>query len=163
MSEGEELALTMACIKCLRGFIYRTLYCGFKISCLSFMWDISFLWSILQERAAYDRKVQANVCQNWLICFMLHKPSVTFFFPFCRWMLDGTEIDLIAESSHYSVVGGNLVISKPVKTQHVGKYSCLATNTYGTVISQEASVQFGCKWPRCEHPPPPPFHFWGCN
>ncbi|XP_074533175.1 contactin-1a [Halichoeres trimaculatus] len=60
-----------------------------------------------------------------------------------KWMLEGTEIDLIAESDHYSVVGGNLVISRPVKTQHVGKYSCLATNTYGTVISQEASVQFG--------------------
>ncbi|XP_034542149.1 contactin-1a-like isoform X2 [Notolabrus celidotus] len=60
-----------------------------------------------------------------------------------KWMLEGTEIDLNAEASHYSLVGGNLVISNPVKTQHVGQYSCLATNMYGTLISQEASVQFG--------------------
>uniref|UniRef100_A0A3B4F7I3 Contactin-1a-like n=1 Tax=Pundamilia nyererei TaxID=303518 RepID=A0A3B4F7I3_9CICH len=53
------------------------------------------------------------------------------------------EIDLDAVGSHYSLVGGNLVISKPDKTEHVGQYSCLATNTYGTVVSREASVQFG--------------------
>lgn len=65
-------------------------------------------------------------------------------------MINNTEIDLNAEGSHYSLVGGNLVISYPTKAQHVGKYSCLATNMYGTVISREASVQFGCKWPSCE-------------
>lgn len=65
-------------------------------------------------------------------------------------MKDDMEIDVNDEGSHYSLVGGNLVISNPIKTQHVGKYSCLASNMYGTVISQDASVQFGCKWPRCE-------------
>lgn len=64
--------------------------------------------------------------------------------------MDDTEIDLTAEGSHYSLVGGNLVISNPIKTQHVGKYSCSATNMYGTVISRDASVQFGCKCPRRE-------------
>lgn len=62
-----------------------------------------------------------------------------------RWMLDDMEIDLNAQDSHYSLVGGNLVISNPIKTQHVGQYFCLATNQHGTVISREASVQFGCK------------------
>lgn len=60
-------------------------------------------------------------------------------------MKDGIEIDLNAEGGHYSLMGGYLVISNPIKLQHVGKYSCLATNMYGTVISQEALVQFGCK------------------
>ncbi|KAM8751101.1 contactin-1a isoform 1-T1 [Acanthopagrus schlegelii] len=60
-----------------------------------------------------------------------------------KWLKDDMEIDLNAEGSHYSLVGGNLVISNPIKTQHVGKYTCLASNTYGTVISQDASVQFG--------------------
>lgn len=62
------------------------------------------------------------------------------------------EIDFSAEGSHYSLMGGNLVISNPVKEQHVGNYSCLAANTFGTVISREASVQFGCRWHRCERP-----------
>ncbi|XP_068169089.1 contactin-1a-like isoform X1 [Antennarius striatus] len=60
-----------------------------------------------------------------------------------KWMKDYTEIDLNAEDSHFSLSGGNLVISNPVKPQHVGMYSCLATNSYGTVISREASLQFG--------------------
>lgn len=60
-----------------------------------------------------------------------------------KWTMDDEEIDLNAEGSHYSLVGGNLVISNPIKTQHVGKYACLASNTYGTIISREASVQFG--------------------
>lgn len=64
----------------------------------------------------------------------------------CRWRLNNVLIDLTEKDSHYSVAGGNLVISNPIKTKHEGKYSCLATNTYGTVISQEGSVQFGCKW-----------------
>ncbi|XP_060891776.1 contactin-1a [Labrus mixtus] len=60
-----------------------------------------------------------------------------------KWMLGDTAVDFDAKGRHYSLVGGNLVISNPVKTQHVGKYSCLASNEYGTVISQVASVQFG--------------------
>ncbi|KAM8890784.1 contactin-1a isoform 2-T2 [Spinachia spinachia] len=60
-----------------------------------------------------------------------------------KWMMDDVEIDLNTQSSHYDLVGGNLVISSPVKTKHVGRYFCLATNIYGTVVSREASVQFG--------------------
>ncbi|XP_034735560.1 contactin-1a-like isoform X1 [Etheostoma cragini] len=60
-----------------------------------------------------------------------------------KWIMEDMEIDLNAHQSHYSLVGGNLVISNPIKTKHVGQYSCLASNMYGTVISREASVQFG--------------------
>ncbi|XP_037539657.1 contactin-1a [Nematolebias whitei] len=60
-----------------------------------------------------------------------------------KWKLNDMEIDLSEEGSHYSLSGGNLVISNPLRTEHVGKYSCLATNMFGTVVSQEASVQFG--------------------
>lgn len=67
----------------------------------------------------------------------------------CRWRLNNEIIDLNEDERHYSLVGGNLVISSPIKTKHEGKYSCLATNLHGTVISQEGLVQFGCKWPRC--------------
>ncbi|XP_037110368.1 contactin-1a [Syngnathus acus] len=60
-----------------------------------------------------------------------------------KWMLDGVEIDLGAEHQHYRLSEGNLVISEPVKNQHEGRYTCLASNTFGTVVSREASVQFG--------------------
>ncbi|XP_047452127.1 contactin-1a isoform X2 [Mugil cephalus] len=60
-----------------------------------------------------------------------------------KWMMGDTEIDVYEEDGHYSLAGGNLVISNPRREEHVGKYSCLATNVYGSVLSREASVQFG--------------------
>ncbi|KAM6926248.1 contactin-1a-like isoform 1-T2 [Lycodopsis pacificus] len=60
-----------------------------------------------------------------------------------KWKLENIEIGMNTQGNHYSLVGGNLVISNPNKTQHVGQYLCLATNIYGTVVSREASVQFG--------------------
>ncbi|XP_054631456.1 contactin-1a isoform X1 [Dunckerocampus dactyliophorus] len=61
-----------------------------------------------------------------------------------KWMLDGVEIDpSTAKHNHYALSEGNLIINEPVKNQHEGKYSCLASNTYGTVVSREAWVQFG--------------------
>uniref|UniRef100_A0A669D359 Contactin 1 n=1 Tax=Oreochromis niloticus TaxID=8128 RepID=A0A669D359_ORENI len=82
-----------------------------------------------------EESPEAKITMN---CRARANPPATY-----KWKLDHMEIDLNAEGSHYSLAGGNLVISNPDKTVHVGKYSCLATNTYGTVISREASVQFG--------------------
>lgn len=46
---------------------------------------------------------------------------------------------------HYSLVGGNLVINSPKKRKHAGTYICVARNIYGTVISKEARLKFGCE------------------
>ncbi|XP_066523401.1 contactin-1a [Hoplias malabaricus] len=61
-----------------------------------------------------------------------------------KWRLNNWEIEIQeGGDDHYSMVGGNLVISNPDKSKHAGNYSCLAINEFGTVISREASVQFG--------------------
>lgn len=82
-----------------------------------------------------EESPEAKITMN---CRARASPPATY-----KWRMNNVDIDLNAEYSHYSLVGGNLVISNPMKTQHVGNYSCLATNMYGTVISREASVQFG--------------------
>lgn len=46
---------------------------------------------------------------------------------------------------HYSLVGGNLVITNPIQKKHAGTYTCVARNIYGTVLSKEARVKFGCE------------------
>lgn len=46
---------------------------------------------------------------------------------------------------HYSLVGGNLVINNPRQKKHAGTYVCVARNIYGTVISKEARIKFGCE------------------
>lgn len=57
-----------------------------------------------------------------------------------RWTLNNTDVVI---DDHYSLMGGNLVISFPDRSKHAGNYSCVSSNEFGTVVSQRASVQFG--------------------
>ncbi|KAM4619310.1 contactin-1a-like isoform 1-T2 [Polymixia lowei] len=81
-----------------------------------------------------EESPEAKITMN---CRARANPPATY-----KWRLDSSDIDLDSDN-HYTLVGGNLVISSPIKNKHVGKYSCVASNNYGAVISQEASVQFG--------------------
>lgn len=83
-----------------------------------------------------------------LFIYQLHNVAFMLFFlpPVFRWRLNGWDVEIPEEGNgHYSLMGGNLVISRPDKSIHAGNYSCLATNEFGTVISREASIQFGCE------------------
>ncbi|KAM4571505.1 contactin-4 isoform 2-T2 [Fundulus diaphanus] len=59
--------------------------------------------------------------------------------PFYRWKLNGSFI-LPIPGSRYSLMGGNLHISNLNKEEDVGIYQCLASNSFGTIISREASL-----------------------
>lgn len=61
-----------------------------------------------------------------------------------RWKLNGTDVD-IGVDFRYSIVEGSLLISNPNKTRDAGTYQCVATNSFGTVVSREARLQFACK------------------
>uniref|UniRef100_A0A3B5QCZ2 Contactin 4 n=1 Tax=Xiphophorus maculatus TaxID=8083 RepID=A0A3B5QCZ2_XIPMA len=61
--------------------------------------------------------------------------------PTYRWKLNGTEVTPKA-GSHYSLSGGNLRISRLNKDQDAGTYQCLASNSFGTIVSREASLTF---------------------
>ncbi|TNN78622.1 Contactin-4 [Liparis tanakae] len=58
-----------------------------------------------------------------------------------RWKMDGGEINTQSDPN-YSLVEGNLLINNPHVIDHGGVYQCIATNTFGTVVSREAKVQF---------------------
>uniref|UniRef100_A0A3P8VQ00 Contactin 1b n=1 Tax=Cynoglossus semilaevis TaxID=244447 RepID=A0A3P8VQ00_CYNSE len=61
-----------------------------------------------------------------------------------RWRRDNWEIKLLEQpDEHYSLVGGNLVITNPKQKKHAGTYVCVAKNIHGTVISKEARIKFG--------------------
>ncbi|KAF7669853.1 hypothetical protein LDENG_00128960 [Lucifuga dentata] len=81
-----------------------------------------------------EESPEAKITMN---CHARAIPPATY-----KWRLNSKDIDFNADS-HYSLMGGNLVITNPIKSQHEGKYLCVATNDYGTVISREASMQFG--------------------
>ncbi|XP_032181457.1 contactin-4 isoform X3 [Mustela erminea] len=61
--------------------------------------------------------------------------------PHIRWKLNGTDVD-IGVDFRYSVVEGSLLINNPNKTQDTGTYQCIATNSFGTIVSREAKLQF---------------------
>uniref|UniRef100_A0A1A8P263 Contactin-3 n=1 Tax=Nothobranchius pienaari TaxID=704102 RepID=A0A1A8P263_9TELE len=59
--------------------------------------------------------------------------------PFYRWKLNDSFI-LPSPGSRYSLMGGNLHISHLNKEEDVGIYQCLASNSFGTIVSREASL-----------------------
>uniref|UniRef100_A0A4W5P217 Contactin 4 n=1 Tax=Hucho hucho TaxID=62062 RepID=A0A4W5P217_9TELE len=70
--------------------------------------------------------------------------NLTAFHFVFRWKLNGTAITP-KSGSHYSLSGGNLRISHLDKDQDAGTYQCLAFNSFGTIVSREASLTFACK------------------
>lgn len=58
--------------------------------------------------------------------------------------MNGGDIDIETDLS-YSLVEGNLLINNPHAIDHGGVYQCIATNTFGTIVSREATVQFACE------------------
>uniref|UniRef100_A0A672IRB5 Contactin 3a, tandem duplicate 1 n=1 Tax=Salarias fasciatus TaxID=181472 RepID=A0A672IRB5_SALFA len=62
-----------------------------------------------------------------------------------RWKLNDSFI-LPRPGSRYSLMGGNLHISHLNKEEDVGIYQCLASNSFGTIVSREASLHVACKF-----------------
>ncbi|KAJ8374120.1 hypothetical protein SKAU_G00047000 [Synaphobranchus kaupii] len=83
-----------------------------------------------------EESAEAKISMN---CRARANPPATY-----KWRLNNWEIKLLEQpDEHYSLVGGNLVITNPVKGRHGGRYVCVAQNVYGTVFSKEAIVKFG--------------------
>uniref|UniRef100_A0A8C6UBT6 Contactin 3a, tandem duplicate 1 n=1 Tax=Neogobius melanostomus TaxID=47308 RepID=A0A8C6UBT6_9GOBI len=59
--------------------------------------------------------------------------------PIYRWKLNDSFI-LPRPGSRYSLMGGNLHITHLNKDEDVGIYQCLASNSFGTVVSRESSL-----------------------
>ncbi|KAF6728581.1 Contactin-3 [Oryzias melastigma] len=64
--------------------------------------------------------------------------------PAYRWKLNGTEI-IPKAGSHFSLSGGNLRISRLNRDRDAGTYQCLASNSFGTIVSREASLTFASR------------------
>ncbi|XP_036375794.1 contactin-1a-like [Megalops cyprinoides] len=83
-----------------------------------------------------EESPEAKISMN---CRARANPPATY-----KWRLNNWEIKLLEQpDEHYSMVGGNLVVTNPDKHKHSGKYVCVAQNVYGTVFSKEATVKFG--------------------
>uniref|UniRef100_A0A3B1JUY2 Contactin 4 n=1 Tax=Astyanax mexicanus TaxID=7994 RepID=A0A3B1JUY2_ASTMX len=59
----------------------------------------------------------------------------------CRWKFNGRDLTLDSDLN-YSLVEGNLLINNPQALKHGGVYQCIASNTFGSILSREATVQF---------------------
>ncbi|XP_051752439.1 contactin-4 isoform X2 [Ctenopharyngodon idella] len=61
--------------------------------------------------------------------------------PSYRWKLNGSLVNP-KPGSHHSLSGGNLRINHLNKDEDAGTYQCLASNSFGTIVSREASLTF---------------------
>ncbi|XP_026117606.1 contactin-4-like isoform X1 [Carassius auratus] len=61
--------------------------------------------------------------------------------PFYRWKLNGSLLNP-KPGSHHSLSGGNLRINHLNKDEDAGTYQCLASNSFGTIVSRESSLTF---------------------
>ncbi|XP_069062463.1 contactin-4-like isoform X2 [Pleurodeles waltl] len=61
--------------------------------------------------------------------------------PTLRWKVNGFEV-VSAVDGRYVLEDGGLVINNPNKTQDTGTYQCIASNSFGTIVSREAKLQF---------------------
>uniref|UniRef100_A0A8C9TIM8 Contactin 3a, tandem duplicate 1 n=1 Tax=Scleropages formosus TaxID=113540 RepID=A0A8C9TIM8_SCLFO len=75
-----------------------------------------------------------------------HHNESDLFLPllFYRWKQNETLI-VPKASSRYNMFGGNLRISHLVKEEDEGTYQCLASNSFGTIISRKAKLSIACK------------------
>ncbi|XP_061419038.1 contactin-2-like isoform X3 [Lethenteron reissneri] len=69
-----------------------------------------------------------------LRCLAKSNPPATY-----RWRHNGMEVKW---NKRYSLEGGNLVISDLDRDQDAGTFQCLATNRFGTLASQQATLKF---------------------
>ncbi|XP_005872270.1 PREDICTED: contactin-5 [Myotis brandtii] len=85
--------------------------------------DIIFPTDSDEKKVALNCEVRGNPVPNY------------------RWLRNGTEIDL--ESDYrYSLIDGTFIISNPSEARDSGHYQCLAANTWGSILSREAILQF---------------------
>lgn len=78
------------------------------------------------------------------LCLLVVNTFCGFAALFDRWKLNGTVI-APKSGARYSLSGGNLRISRLNKDEDTGTYQCLASNSFGTIVSREASLTFACK------------------
>ncbi|XP_064501206.1 contactin-5 isoform X3 [Pseudopipra pipra] len=76
-----------------------------------------------------EKKVSLN-------CQARGNPTPTY-----RWLRNGTEID-IESDYRFSLIEGSLIINNPSEMKDSGQYQCLTTNTFGSILSREAVLQF---------------------
>lgn len=72
-------------------------------------------------------------------------PALWLFSDACRWKLNDSFVQA-RPGSRFSLNGGNLHISRLNKDEDVGIYQCLASNSFGTIVSREASLHIACKY-----------------
>lgn len=75
---------------------------------------------------------------------LFFSPTLSLYASVYRWKLNDSFIQP-RPGSRFSLMGGNLHISRLNKDEDVGIYQCLASNSFGTIVSREASLHIACK------------------
>uniref|UniRef100_A0A7N6B680 Contactin 3a, tandem duplicate 1 n=1 Tax=Anabas testudineus TaxID=64144 RepID=A0A7N6B680_ANATE len=97
------------------------------------LWLLMALISVLSKGSVSRRNYKEPKLTLLKTCWSLSCACIH------RWKLNDSFIQP-RPGSRYTLVGGNLHISHMNKEEDVGIYQCLATNSFGTIMSREASL-----------------------
>lgn len=99
------------------------------------------LWST-RESSTHTQVWRPPLSPLLLFTPHYHKLAVLMCF---SWYVNRTEIDAEADY-RYSVFDGNLIINNASVTSNYGLYQCKVENSFGTILSREALLQFACEY-----------------
>lgn len=103
------------------------------------------LWGT-RKPTTYVQVGHSFVCFHQLIrlvfitSLLLKKILLLFF----SWYINGTKVDAKTDF-RYSFIDGDLIITNASETTDYGKYQCKTENSFGTLLSRDALLQFACE------------------
>lgn len=109
---------------------------------------LTLITFLMRRKHIINQNVTAGLFHGWKTFSkapVFPWPALWLFSDACRWKLNDSFVQP-RPGSRFSLNGGNLHISRLNKDEDVGIYQCLASNSFGTIVSREASLHIACKY-----------------
>lgn len=133
-----KLLVLLSFVTCCKGYSQHLVFCVNNTEPYSYYWPFVFsAWCGWTD--------QINMCDKHCERASPGGSATDCVCVFSRWSLNGTLIDLGNDYRRH-MSGGSLIISNLDKDQDTGVYQCMAFNTWGSILSRRASLQFACEW-----------------
>lgn len=125
--------------------------------CLSRSQMMPFLhWILMRRKWWWTVKLEGiHLPHTGTYEISIYSIAIELFFPntlitlhhivFFSWFINGTEVDAEADY-RYNFIDGTFIITNASEITDFGRYQCRAENSFGTILSRDALLQFACEY-----------------